>query len=186
MRYSLTITGIGAIALLALTGCGRADTDDVSTPAATGQTSAPATAGRGVAIDVARLALQTATAAVPNGRPFDMETETDNGQRVLDVKVASNGSEFKVVVGADGKQVVWQKQANTPSDDIAKVDSAKVDAAAALQTAADSEHGSTLSEMEIDTNRAGAVVWQVTLIRGDGSHREVDVDAQSGALSAGI
>ncbi len=78
------------------------------------------TGGRGISVASARQALQTAGAAVPGGRPFDLETGSDEGQRVLEVKVASRGEEFKVVVAADGQQVVRQQQADKPSDDVAK------------------------------------------------------------------
>lgn len=123
-------------------------------------------------------------AAVPGGRPFDLETGSDEGQRVLEVKVASRGEEFKVVVAADGQQVVRQQQADKPSDDVAKAEGAKVDARRALQAAAGTDPGSTLSEMEIDTNYDGAVVWQVALVHRDGSTLQIDVDAKSAAISA--
>ncbi|EIU04321.1 hypothetical protein MA5S0422_5360 [Mycobacteroides abscessus 5S-0422] len=142
------------------------------------------TGGRGISVASARQALQTAGAAVPGGRPFDLETGSDEGQRVLEVKVASQGEEFKVVVAADGQQVVRQQQADKPSDDVAKVERVKVDARRALQAAAGTDPGSTLSEMEIDTNYDGAVVWQVALVHRDGSTLQIDVDAKSAAISA--
>ncbi|SKW07023.1 Uncharacterised protein [Mycobacteroides abscessus subsp. abscessus] len=54
----------------------------------------------------------------------------------------------------------------------------------ALQAAAGTDPGSTLSEMEIDTNYDGAVIWQVALVHRDGSTLQIDVDAKSAAISA--
>ncbi len=53
-----------------------------------------------------------------------------------------------------------------------------------MQAAAGTDPGSTLSEMEIDTNYDGAVVWQVALVHRDGSTLQIDVDAKSAAISA--
>jgi uncharacterized membrane protein YkoI len=102
---------------------------------------------------------------------------------VFDIKVASNGNEVKVVVNEDGRQIVWQNQASTPDDDVAKVDAAQIEASRAERTAAEHEPNVTVSEMEIDTNREGVVVWQVELVRVDGSEVEIDVDAHRGAIT---
>ncbi|MGC7197198.1 PepSY domain-containing protein [Mycobacteroides abscessus subsp. massiliense] len=190
MKPSVGIASSCTAAMLVAGGCGHAGPGGSQTgsigaalPATSGEASS-VTGGRGISVASARQALQTAGAAVPGGRPFDLETGSDEGQRVLEVKVASQGEEFKVVVAADGQQVVRQQQADKPSDDVAKVERAKVDARRALQAAAGTDPGSTLSEIEIDTNYDGAVVWQVALVHRDGSTLQIDVDAKSAAISA--
>lgn len=190
MKPSVGIASSCTAAMLVAGGCGHAGPGGSQTgsigaalPATSGEASS-VTGGRGISVASARQALQTAGAAVPGGRPFDLETGSDEGQRVLEVKVASQGEEFKVVVAADGQQVVRQQQADKPSDDVAKVERAKVDARRALQAAAGTDPGSTLSEMEIDTNYDGVVVWQVALVHRDGSTLQIDVDAKSAAISA--
>ena len=125
--------------------------------------------------------MKTAAQAVPNGRPYDLEADSGNGRRVLEVKVASGGNEFKVVIDESGTNVVSQTQQSKPGDDVAKVEGAKIDAGRALQTAADREKNATLDEMEIDTYN-GAVVWKVELVRPDGSDVEIAVDAQNGNI----
>ncbi|MBN7316429.1 Uncharacterised protein [Mycobacteroides abscessus subsp. massiliense] len=191
MRPSVGIASACTAAMLVAGGCGHAvpggsqtGSVGVALPTTSGEASPSVTSGRGISVASARQALQTAGAAVPGGRPFDLETGSDEGQRVLEVKVASHGEEFKVVVAADGQQVVRQRQADKPSDDVAKAESAKVDARRALQAAAGTDPGSTLSEMEIDTNYDGAVIWQVALVHRDGSTLQIDVDAKSAAISA--
>lgn len=183
--------GIGVVVVgLAVSGCSNDSADNGSTTmdSATSTSASPSAAvpatGAGVSVAQVQQALQSAAQAVPNGRVFDAELETRDGYRVFDVKVASDGNEIKVVVGSDGRQVISQNQAGKPSDDVAKVHGARIDASRALQTAAEREPDTTFSEMEIDTNRDGAVVWQIELRRGDGSEVEVDVDAQNGSVLA--
>ncbi|MDV3126857.1 PepSY domain-containing protein [Mycobacterium sp. 21AC1] len=179
--------GLGMLTVaLVVSGCSD---DSAANQSTTGSTTTSATAmapagGAGVGVAQAQQALQAAAQAVPNGRAFDAELETDDGQRVFDVKVASGGNEIKVVVDSDGRRVISQNQAGKPSDDVAKVEGAQVDAGRALQAAAEHEPGTTFSEMEIDTNRDGALVWQIELRRADGSEVEVDVDARSGSVVA--
>lgn len=133
---------------------------------------------------VVQEALRTAAGAAPNGRAFDFDTESLNGQRVFGIKVASNGNEIKVLVDESGRQVLSQRQSDGPSDDVAEADTARIDAGRALQAATDQETNVGVSAMEIDTNRDGIVIWQVELVRGDGSHIELDVDTQNGSVIA--
>jgi uncharacterized membrane protein YkoI len=179
-----------------LTGCGQdsggqpqntAGTQPgAATPVATTTGIQPSPAvpagGGGVPVSAAQQALQTAAQAVPNGRVFDLEVETHHGRRVFDIKVGSNGNEIKALVDQDGRQIISQNQASTPSDDVAKIDAAQIDASRAVQTAAEREPNATISELEIDTNGNGALVWQVELVRPDGSEVEIDVDAQNGSI----
>lgn len=185
------LAGIGTISVaLVLSGCANDAATDKQSPTTTGSDATAATSasvaapagGAGVAVAQVQQALQTAAQAVPNGRAFDAELETHQGRSVFDVKVASGANEIKVVVDTDGKQVISQSQASTPSDDVAKVQRAQIDASRALQAAADHQPHTTFTEMEIDTNRDGVVVWQIELRRADGAEVEVEVDAQNGSV----
>ncbi|WP_147262994.1 PepSY domain-containing protein [Geodermatophilus sp. TF02-6] len=149
-----------------------------STPTST---SAAPSSGvpQGVANAVA--ALQTAAAAVPNGQPFDLERDTYQGQRVWDIKVASNGNQFNLYVSEDGSTVVSQEQDATPDDDVQKLQSAQISAVEAVERVA-REHGGTLKEMEIDSTDDGTVVWQVEIAQSDGSEVEVDLNASTGEV----
>lgn len=137
--------------------------------------------GPGLPVEAAQQALQTAAQAVPNGRPFDLEVETRNGERVFDVEVASDGNEFELVIDATGTQVISQSQESTPDDDVWKVESARIDVAQALQTAADREPGAAMDELEIDTED-GVLVWEIELVRPDGTEIEIEVDARDGTI----
>lgn len=197
---------LGTVLLAAglLAGCGAGDsadepgspgTGDSTTSSATtspdSTTATPqgsATAGTGTptsgasdAVADAVAALQTAAGAVPNGQPFDLERETKQGTQVWEVKVASNGAQFKVDVSADGSKVLAQQQDQTPDDDIQKLQSARIDAVQALQLASGQQDG-TLSEMEIDSTDDGTVIWQVDLRQSDGAAVEVNLDASSGDI----
>ncbi|MCP2277741.1 Uncharacterized membrane protein YkoI [Nocardia amikacinitolerans] len=193
MRRWRQIAGAGvAVCALGLTGCGDDDADTGPTASPTTPIATPATTTtpdsasqqsvETASISAAQRALRTAADAVPNGRAFDVEIETSNGKQVFDVKVASDGNEVKVLVDQLGEQVVAQSRSDEPSDDVAKVESATFDAGRALEAAAEREPGAKLVEMELDTNRDGLLIWQVELVRANGSEVEVDVDARTGAV----
>ncbi|RAV18451.1 hypothetical protein DQP55_02560 [Mycolicibacterium sp. GF69] len=156
------------------------ETTTATTSVAQGPAPAPG-GGDSVSVAAAQEALNSAARAVPNGRPFGLEVENRNGRKVFEVKVASDGNEIKVLVGEDGKQVISQNQASAPSDDVTKVQDAQVDAVRAVQAAAEREADATVSEIEIDTEN-GVLVWEVQLVRPDGSEVQLDVDAQTGAV----
>nr|WP_081513985.1 PepSY domain-containing protein [Nocardia donostiensis] len=188
----IAVAGI-AVGALGLAGCGDDDSEadrtaDTPSPATsvvnTSPTSAPtgAAAGDGASTSSAQQAVRTAAGDVPNGRVFDVELETDDGRQVFDIKVASGGDEVKVLVDQPGEQVIRKNQSDRPSDDVAKVETAGIDAERALEVAAEREPEAKLSEMEIDTNRDGVLIWQVELVRADGSDVEIDIDAHSGAV----
>ncbi|MFP5347866.1 MAG: PepSY domain-containing protein [Actinomycetes bacterium] len=202
MRARLMVGGAVLIALAA-SGCGGGGTTSgeagspsgsASSPGEGAQTSGSASSEGGSAaspsgsvsaseqVSQAVDALATAAGAVPNGRPFDMEHDTENGQQVWEIKVAADGNQHTVYVSLDGKQVVGKRQDQKPDDDVQKLQSVKVEAADALRTVADKEPGATLDELEIDTNHDDKVVWEVELRRADGSEVEFDVDAVSGQI----
>ncbi|CAJ1584821.1 PepSY domain-containing protein [[Mycobacterium] wendilense] len=141
-------------------------------------------AGKGMPAEAVERALQAAGAAVPNGRPFDLEVESRDEQRVFVIDVASDGNEFEVRVSADGNEVVGQRQDDDPGDGVAKVQEAQVDAVRAMQTALEREPDAAVSDIQIDNER-DAIVWQIELVRPDGSEVEIDVDARSGAIVGG-
>ncbi|WP_038521600.1 PepSY domain-containing protein [Amycolatopsis japonica] len=122
-------------------------------------------------------AIQAAAAAVPGGRVFDVEPANDGWE----IKVASGGQEHKIRVSRDGGQVLGDQQTAKPSDDLAKIAQADVDAVKALQAAQQRQPGE-LDEMEIDRATDGALVWQVGLRDGKGIEHDLDVDAKTGAV----
>lgn len=174
-------------AALVMSGCSEdAAPEQTNTTAPAAETTSPVAvpAGKGAPVDAVERALQTAAGAVPNGRPFDLELETEDGRRVFDIEVASDGNEFEVRVNEAGTEVVGQRRAGDPGDDVAKAEAAQVDATRALQTALEREPGATVDEIQIDTER-DVIVWQIELVRPDGSEAEIDVDARSGAIAGG-
>ncbi|MFJ8915117.1 PepSY domain-containing protein [Amycolatopsis sp. NPDC102389] len=122
-------------------------------------------------------AIKAAAVAVPDGRVFDVEPANDGWE----IKVASHGQEHKIRVSRDGGQILGDQTAAKPSDDLAKIEQAGVDAVAALRTAQQRQPGD-LDEMEIDRATDGALVWQVGLRDGKGIEHDLDVDAKTGAV----
>ncbi|MEZ0338501.1 PepSY domain-containing protein [Mycobacterium sp. pV006] len=141
----------------------------------------PTPGGPGLPVPAAQQALRAAAGAVTNGRPYDVQVETREGQRVFEIEVASNGEQYDVVVDAEGNRVISSTRQDGPDDDARRAESAAVDAARALQTAADREVDTLFDELEIDTDGA-QVVWKIDLVRADGSEVEVRVDAQDGNI----
>ncbi|UNX54753.1 PepSY domain-containing protein [Georgenia sp. TF02-10] len=173
----------GTTATVTATTGGATTTAATETPSPTGTADGTGTGTGETAGDVAGAvaALQAAAGAVPDGQPFDMETESHQGQQVWEILVASGGQQHEVFVALDGSEVVDQHEEAEPDDDVQKVEEAQVDAVQALQTAAE-QNGGTLSEMEIDSTEDGTVVWQVELRQDDGSTVETLVDATTGDL----
>ncbi|MGH8881333.1 MAG: hypothetical protein ACRD0P_28960, partial [Stackebrandtia sp.] len=188
-RYFLVGSAVVGCGVLGLTGCSDdTDTND-ATPATTAApsltTSGPTTtagtatsttgtgtmSGDSAPVANALAALDTATGAAPDGKPFDLETDMRGADVVFDTKVAAGGNEIKVVVDATGHRIVSQQQSQEPSDDIAKLTDASVSAADALRTAGSREPDASVDQLEIDTDAGGAVVWQVDLVRSD--HSEI-------------
>ncbi|NLU83530.1 PepSY domain-containing protein [Rhodococcus sp. HNM0569] len=191
-RSSASIVVAGC-ALLALVACGDDSSDSTGGTLSGTKPGAPSGAGTptsstaaipndGTSVDDAIAALRTAAGAVSEGRPFDLEREEEGTESVFDTAVASGADEFQVLVDADGENVRSQRQVDNPSDDIAKLDSATVDAADALRAAGEREPGAQFDEMEIDTDHSGVVVWQVELIRDDGIDVTYRVDARTGEI----
>ncbi|GGM60321.1 hypothetical protein GCM10012275_34350 [Longimycelium tulufanense] len=183
-RASLLI--VAAVATVA-TACDRGGTPPAGQdqpPPPTVTTTTPETRTRGQddgAVEVAR-ALRTAAGALPNGRAFDLEQETRNGERVWEVKVASEGREFTLDVSADGTQVVSRDEDNDPDDDVQKVAQTQVDAATAAESAAERERG-RVTDVDLDTLGDGTLVWEVDLVRQDGARIEVKIDARTGDVT---
>lgn len=123
-------------------------------------------------------ALETAADAVPNGRPFDLETDTYRSDEVWDVKVASGGNEFHLYISEDGSSVVNQEQDEIADDDAQKVAGVQLSAVDALKQVA-GQYGGDVSEIEIDTEN-GKDVWQIELNQSDGTELEVTIDANTG------
>ncbi|QXV63291.1 PepSY domain-containing protein [Amycolatopsis sp. TNS106] len=138
---------------------------------------APAPAGPGPVEAQPVKAIQAAASALPDGRVFDVEPANDGWE----IKVASHGQEHKVRVSPDGGQVLGKQQTAKPSDDLAKVEQAGVDAVKALQAAQQRQPGE-LDEMEVDYAADGTLVWEVGLRDGKGVEHDVDVDARTGAV----
>ncbi len=147
------------------------------TMAACSTEEAPAPAAPGPVEAQPVKAIQAAAGALPDGRVFDVEPAADGWE----IKVASHGQEHKVRVSPDGGQVLGKQQTAKPSDDLAKVEQAGVDAVKALQAAQQRQPGE-LDEMEVDYAADGTLVWEVELRDGKGIEHDVDVDARTGAV----
>ena len=198
-RYFLVGSAVIGCGVLGLTGCGDDSNDTTSTttavaPAPTvtsGPTTATTTSTTGTAttngdsapVANALAALDTATSVAPDGKPFDLETDMRGTDAVFEAKVASGGNEIEVIVDGAGHQVLSQHQSQEPSDDLAKLAGTSVSAADALRTASAREPDANLDQLEIDTDRAGTVVWQVELVRSDHSEITYTVDAHSGQVT---
>lgn len=128
-------------------------------------------------------AIATAEGAVKGGKVFDLEDDTERGKRIWEAKVAAaGGRQFNVVVSQDGRSLISNDEDQTPDDDIRKLQSAKVDLADAINTAASQASGKgDLTAVEIDTHN-NTVVWQMEF--GDDAGTTVLVDATSGKVLA--
>ncbi|WP_262364468.1 PepSY domain-containing protein [Arthrobacter echini] len=111
-----------------------------------------------------------------------MEDETERGQRVWSVKVAtSDDRQFNLSISQDGSSIVANDEDATPDDDIDKLRSAEITVSDAITAAAEEAKGQgDLSSLEIDTDDSGTVVWQVEF--GGDSGTTVLVDAASGDI----
>ncbi|MBT2385863.1 PepSY domain-containing protein [Streptomyces sp. ISL-11] len=145
--------------------------------------SSPGASAAPASVKNALKALDTADQDVPGGKSFDLEKETDaSGNRVWDIKVASNGTDqYNLSVSEDGAKVVNKRQDMTPDDDVAKLKDVKVSAQEALRTVADRRQGEDLKSLEIDRDDAGTTVWQVNTVKpGARNATETILDAQTG------
>ncbi|WP_280331309.1 PepSY domain-containing protein [Nocardia wallacei] len=139
-------------------------------------------AAKSTAVANALAASDTAANAVPDGKPFDLETELQGTEGVFDTKVAAGGNQIDVTVDATGQHIRSQQQSPNPSDDIAELDGVTVTAADALRAASSREPTAEFDELEIDTDDTGAVVWKVDLVRGDHSDITYTVDPHDGHI----
>lgn len=161
-------------------GDAAASPEATDSPAAAEGSASPGAAGSGDTTTAAA-AIDTALGAVDNGIVYDIDRDTDDGNTVWDIRVASGGTEHEVVVSEDGSQVVEQESGDS-DDDAREAEQADVDAKTALQTAVDAQ-GGTLDEMELDTPFGSDVLqWEIKLDQEDGSRTTVNVDASSGEI----
>lgn len=152
-----------------------------STPASTPSSTASGSAVNGQTSAVLT-AIATAESGVRGGEVFDVEDETERGQRVWSVKVATaDDRQFNLSITQDGSSIVANDEDATPDDDIEKLRSAKITVSDAIATAAEEAGGQgDLSSLEIDTDDSDAVVWQIEF--GGDSGTTVLVDAASGDI----
>lgn len=131
-------------------------------------------------------ALATAKSEVQGGRVFDLEDDTEAGQRHWDVKVADpDGRQFNLTLSEDGRSVITTKADKTPDDDVAKLRSAKVSPQEAISIAVSRAKGQgNLTSLEIDTDNNNIVVWQVEFGDVDGTTVLVDAASVTCSLSA--
>lgn len=170
----------------------QASPSDVSDTAASPSTSASASApspsntpsprGGSQQTAVALQAIATARSTVAGGQVFDLEDETERGQRVWSAKVATpDNRQFNLAISQDGNSVVANDEDTTPDDDIRKLRSAKVALADAIDIAAGRAAGKgNLTSLEIDTAGGSTVVWQIEFGGDDGI--TVLVDATTGKV----
>lgn len=87
----------GTTATVTATTGGATTTAATETPSPTGTADGTGTGTGETAGDVAGAvaALQAAAGAVPDGQPFDMETESHQGQQVWEILVASGGQQHR-------------------------------------------------------------------------------------------
>ncbi len=198
MRFARTTAATAAAGLAAFTVAACSSNEPESpelteTTVSTSVSTAPATptsttasseAGteEAAAVESALNALSTAAGAVPGGQVFDLETERAGDQLQFEAKVAADGAEHKVIVDEAGHTVLSQQPSEKPDDDIAKLDGITVTAEQALQTASDDLEGAQFSELEIDSNADGAVIWEVELVGADGAKTEYNIDAHTGEI----
>lgn len=144
---------------------------------------APGTGTAAVAADVtaAVRALVTAERRVPNGRPYDLESDRHRGARVWEIEVAvPRERPHELLVSLDGRRVLSQSRKHR-SLDATRALQTKVRLARALQIAARRADG-RFHEAEIDRLRGGRIVWEVTFERPGGRETEVAVDARTGQV----
>lgn len=127
-------------------------------------------------------AITTAESGVQGGEVFDLEDETERAERVWSAKVAtSDDRQFNLAISQEDFSIVANDEDTTPDDDIRKLRSADISVADAITTAAGQAQGQgDLTSLEIDTNDANTVVWQIEF--GGDNGTTVLVDATSGEV----
>lgn len=161
------------------------DTQSSSTSSPTSSSTSSASATAGAAngqTESALKAITTAESGVQGGEVFDLEDETERGERVWSAKVATpDDRQFNLAISQDGSSIVANDADMTPDDDIQKLRSADISVSDAITTAAEQAQGQgDVTSLEIDTNDADAVVWQIEF--GGDSGTTVLVDAISGEV----
>ncbi len=203
---SVLVIAMGAVAAVALAGCGSSSTDGADddsgaaptvtvttgvpdpatapSPAApTAPPAAPESAALAPRTAAAVRALDAAAAAVPDGRPYDLERDDDDDDAVWKITVASGGDRpHELDVSADGRRIVGREREDR-DDDAADALRAGVTLAQALRIA-DGRTPGHLDDAEID-REDGRLVWTVQFDEPsrDRDH-EVTVDATTGEVVA--
>lgn len=144
--------------------------------------SSSPTAGGNQQTAVALQAIATAQQEVDGGKVFDLEDDTERGQRVWSAKVATaDDRQFNLAISQDGANVTSNDEDKTPDDDIRKLKAAKVSLKDAINTAVGRAKGEgDLTSLEIDTDDNKTVVWQVEF--GGDNGTTVLLDATSGKV----
>lgn len=178
------VGAVGFAVALAVAGCGAEDNSGAgSSPAWTSTTVEQAPIVKHVvAIAAAQAALRTAATAVADGQPFDVELDADGALRFT-VTVSSKGAEHKVLVDATGQRVLSQQESGRAGSEAAKLAGISRDAGQALAAAGRQLPGAQFAGLQIDTDDAGAVVWDVELVAADGSEADFHVDAHTGTVT---
>lgn len=194
-----TTAALAGAAIVALAGCGgdsgggsgNPDSQQGSAGANTspqgGQNSGPSSSKSdpSSATEQTRTALRavsTAEEAVQDGQVFDLESDTDDGKKIWEAKVAGpQGSQYELDISENGEKVLNRHKSKSPDDDVDKLQSAQVSLPDAVDTAAERASGKgKLSSLEIDTYHGSGVVWQINFGGDDGT--TVVVDAKNGKV----
>lgn len=177
---------VSGLVVLAGSACGASSDDSGSGNSDSGSHASNADSAATNGPDGSRLsraqhALATASDTVPQGKPYDLETEHYKGAAVWDIKVASGKKpEYELYLSANGNKVVHKEHKDSRDDDAAKALKANVTLSEALDTADKHSKGHPLDEAEIDSHK-GTIVWTAKFTKSSGD-REIIIDAKTGKM----
>ena len=119
--------------------------------------------------------------AQADGRVVEIELEYSGGKAVWEVKVVSAEGSTEVLVDVSTGQVVGEKDRSTRPDSeaLARLDSAKLDFAQAIDLILAEAPGEEITEISLDTDR-GTVTWEAELVTAGNQKREIYIDAVTG------
>lgn len=128
-----------------------------------------------------RRAIKIGSAAVRNGKVFDLELDRERGMLVWELDVASGSAVYDVTINARSGKVLRVKRDHTPDRGLRLLPAANVNAEKAARTATRAVPGAKVHGLELDRRR-DRVVWEAELVTGKGVEYDVVIDAKTGKV----
>lgn len=189
---ALRVTAAATV-IAAAVACGGEQSPAAPSPVETDGTSAAATSAPSSAQpssdgnSALLAAADTARSAVPDGNVFAIDSERNNTQWEVQI-VTADGVAHEVEVSADGTTVLGgpidkRDDAKDVAEHRARIQAAKLDVRAAADAVTRAVDG-RITELGLDDNDGGTVVWEADVVDSANSLHKVSIDAATGSVVA--